>query len=204
MTKRLIFAALLLAVAVGLYFVTRPTSRNPPTSAVSEPGVLPLHESVANSGTPSDSREQAATPSQAKVGPASSDFERSEAPTPQPKMVERSTDTAARSPASPRVEEITGPDEELENVQFMVRGYRDVLGENPFGNNAEIVRALMGENARQVKMPLPVGSHLNENGELVDRWGTPYFFHQMSATQMEIRSAGLDQQMWTSDDLVTR
>jgi hypothetical protein len=35
---------------------------------------------------------------------------------------------------------------------------------------------------------------------MCDRWGTPYFFHQVSKTEMEIRSAGPDRRMWTGDD----
>ena len=45
---------------------------------------------------------------------------------------------------------------------------------------------------------------VNEKGELVDPWGTPYFFHQLSAMEMEIRSAGPDRIMWTEDDLVIK
>jgi len=38
---------------------------------------------------------------------------------------------------------------------------------------------------------------------LVDAWGTPFFFHQLSGHEMEIHSAGPDKIMWTADDLVT-
>ncbi len=43
---------------------------------------------------------------------------------------------------------------------------------------------------------------VNDNGELVDRWGTPYFFHQISGADTEIRSAGPDKIMYTADDIV--
>ena len=45
---------------------------------------------------------------------------------------------------------------------------------------------------------------INPNGELVDSWGTPFFFHQLSSMDLEIRSAGPDRIMWTTDDLVTK
>ena len=48
------------------------------------------------------------------------------------------------------------------------------------------------------------GLRVNENGEMVDAYGTPLFFHQLSGKEMEIRSAGEDRKMWTFDDLVTR
>jgi hypothetical protein len=47
------------------------------------------------------------------------------------------------------------------------------------------------------------GMRMNENGELVDPWGAPCFFHQISGSDMEIRSADADGKMWTADDLVT-
>lgn len=90
---------------------------------------------------------------------------------------------------------------DLEDVQLALRDFRTGLGENPVGSNAEITRALLGDNLKQIKIPVPNGSQINAQGELCDRFGTPYFFHQLSGTQMEIRSAGPDRQMWTADDV---
>jgi hypothetical protein len=69
------------------------------------------------------------------------------------------------------------------------------------GTNAEITSALRGDNLKQVRVELPPTSKISEAGELTDQWSTPYFFHQLSARQMEIRSAGPDRKMWTEDDL---
>ena len=69
--------------------------------------------------------------------------------------------------------------------------------------NAEIAAALNGGNRKRARL-LQEGLPMNGNGELVDRWGTPYFFHQLSKTNMEIRSAGPDLQMWTDDDTIAR
>ena len=91
--------------------------------------------------------------------------------------------------------------EALDHVHFAVRDYRSALGENPIGTNAEITAALLGDNLKQVRLDMPAGSTVNGNGELCDPWGTPYFFHQLSASKMEIRSAGPDETMWTSDDI---
>jgi hypothetical protein len=88
----------------------------------------------------------------------------------------------------------------LNDIQFALRDFRNALGENPVGTNAEITKSLMGDNLKQVKIAMPAGSQVNEGGELVDRWGTAYFFHQISGTEMEIRSAGPDRKMWTADD----
>lgn len=86
----------------------------------------------------------------------------------------------------------------------MLRDYRSLTGENPVGTNAEVMRALMGDNPRQATLGPPEGQTLNAQGELVDRWGVPLFFHQLSKTQMEIRSAGPDQVLWTEDDVVAQ
>ena len=86
----------------------------------------------------------------------------------------------------------------------MVTDYHTVNGENPVGTNAEIMAAIMGKNARQAVLGPPEGMNLNSNGELVDEWGTPYFFHQLSKDDMEIHSAGPDRIMGTSDDIVVR
>lgn len=89
----------------------------------------------------------------------------------------------------------------LDNIHFALRDYRAAMGGNPVGTNAEITSSLLGNNLKQVKVPLPDGSTVNGSGEMCDPWGTPYFFHQMSATKMEIRSAGADRQLYTPDDV---
>jgi hypothetical protein len=103
--------------------------------------------------------------------------------------------SATEIPAA--AEDIT---EDLSAVDAAIRSFQTVLGENPIGSNAEITAALLGNNLKQIKLELPAGSQLNSQGEMCDRWGTPYFFHQVSATEMEIRSAGPDRRMWTGDD----
>ena len=92
----------------------------------------------------------------------------------------------------------------LANMRRTVRQYNQMFGGNPIGTNPEITRALNGDNPRHVRFLQPDGNHVNEKGELVDPWGTPYFFHQLSASEMEIRSAGPDKVMYTGDDLVTK
>lgn len=92
----------------------------------------------------------------------------------------------------------------MDKVSLMIRDFRTLDGTNPVGTNAEIMKAVMGGNFKRAMLGPPEGQNLNANGELVDRWGTPYFFHQMSATHMEIHSAGPDRAFNTPDDIIQR
>jgi hypothetical protein len=93
----------------------------------------------------------------------------------------------------------------LENTRTAIHNYGQRFGGNPVGSNAEITRALGGENPGQVNyLNAEDGLRVNDRGELMDAWGTPFFFHQLSGTEMEIHSAGPDKILWTLDDLVTR
>jgi len=120
-------------------------------------------------------------------------------------------DTAARIVLSP-----AGPAQLLQftnfaaatvlgNMRHAVRQYGEMFGGNPVGNNAEITSQLSGDNPKHINfINTEAGMRVNENGELVDSWGTPYFFHQLSRTDTEIHSAGPDRIMWTKDDLVIK
>lgn len=70
----------------------------------------------------------------------------------------------------------------------------------PLGDNEEITRALtnrdaLGEAALPANHPAIIG------GKLVDRWGSPWFFHQESSGVIEVRSAGPDRRLFTDDDV---
>ncbi len=73
---------------------------------------------------------------------------------------------------------------------------------NPTGENVEITAALVGKNTLNVAFIAPDHPAINRSGELCDRWGTPFFFHQQSGTKMEIVSSGPDRQRGTADDAV--
>ena len=93
----------------------------------------------------------------------------------------------------------------LQNMRSAVRDYGARFGGNPFGNNREITAKLNGGNPKQIVfLKEDDGMRINQRGELIDNWGTPFFFHQISGTEMEIRSAGPDRKMWTADDLILR
>jgi len=96
------------------------------------------------------------------------------------------------------------PELVLDNVRSAIHNYGSMFNGNPVGVNSEITSQLNGHNPKQANFIRPEdGMRMNDRGELIDPWGTPYFFHQLSGTEMQIRSAGPDKIMWTADDLVT-
>ena len=73
---------------------------------------------------------------------------------------------------------------------------------NPVGENREITAALTGRNRLGLVLISPEFPAINAAGEWCDRWGTPWFFHQVSGRQMELRSAGPDREFYTADDVM--
>ena len=91
---------------------------------------------------------------------------------------------------------------DLRVVSEVFAAYRSNFHENPVGTNAEITALLTGRNRLQLALVPLDHSAINPKGELCDRWGQPFFLHQLSGAQMEIRSSGPDRVMWTDDDVV--
>ena len=107
-------------------------------------------------------------------------------------------------PATPEVSSLP-PLTVLDNARVAMKNYGSTFGENPVGTNPEITAALTGKNPKGINfITAESGLRVNEQGEMVDGYGSPLFFHQISGREMEIRSAGEDRKMWTFDDLVTR
>ncbi|MEM7384212.1 MAG: type II secretion system protein GspG [Verrucomicrobiota bacterium] len=81
------------------------------------------------------------------------------------------------------------------------RQFRRLYQTNPVGDESEILRALTGANPKQVAFIPPDSPHISLAGQLIDRWGNPFVFHAQSATEIEIRSMGPDEQPHTEDDV---
>jgi hypothetical protein len=214
MKLRALFVLLLVLVAgaVAIWFwpaesqkAVAPAPAVPPPLAASP---APITAAVT---TPSSPTPQ---PGSAPVGPTPP--VRFDSPVMPGQPVYRSNPVAAQKPAAaapaappsapplpPAMKEPDGK-EDIENVRSMFSNYVARMGEIPVGTNAEIMKAVMGGNRDRLTLGPPHGQSLNEKGELVDQWGTPYFFHQLARDSMEVRSAGPDMQMWTQDDIVTR
>jgi hypothetical protein len=71
---------------------------------------------------------------------------------------------------------------------------------NPVGENVDITAALSGDNPLGFVLIPRNHPAINAAGELCDRWGTPFRFHQVSGQVMEVRSAGPDRTFATADD----
>lgn len=128
------------------------------------------------------------------------------APSPPPRTPNPKPQTAgeARSPLADALNSpATDIHADLRLVSEIVATFRTnfLRDGNPVGSNAEITAALAGKNKLQLALIPPDHPAINQEGELCDRWGTPFFFHAESATRMEIRSAGPDKKMWSADDV---
>jgi hypothetical protein len=117
-------------------------------------------------------------------------------PKPSPAPPERSTlADALNSPA-------TNIAADLRLVALVLETFRSNFPRsgNPVGLNSEITATLTGQNQLRLTLIPPDHPAINREGELTDRWGTPFFFHAESATRMTITSAGPDKKLHTPDD----
>lgn len=73
----------------------------------------------------------------------------------------------------------------------------------PSAENVELANALLGQNKKKVAYMHSSSIRLNDHGELIDQWGTPYSFHMESMRTTTIRSAGPDCMHYTQDDIVS-
>jgi hypothetical protein len=177
-------------------YATRPE----PQIHAREPQPAKTIDTSAHTSNQSDTN---ASPIETEAAPASDETEPAE-------IVPGAPRTAAHRT---RLENVVGPEPlpgltpaaVLRNMRSAVRDYGARFGGNPIGNNREITAKLNGGNPNQIVfLKEEDGMRINQRGELIDNWGTPFFFHQISGTEMEIRSAGRDRKMWTADDLVLK
>ena len=71
----------------------------------------------------------------------------------------------------------------------------------PLSANEDWADLFRGKNAAREEFIPSQHIALNAEGKLIDRWNTPLFFHALGGGRYEIRSAGPDKKLWTSDDL---
>jgi hypothetical protein len=79
--------------------------------------------------------------------------------------------------------------EDIENLFAGLQKYKERVGNYPVGSNAQVAKALNGENNKNVIIMVGRKTELNEKGEFVDPWGTPLRIY-FSDSGVLIRSAG--------------
>lgn len=79
--------------------------------------------------------------------------------------------------------------EDVDNLFVGLQKYKERVGSFPIGGNADVAKALSGDNAKNIIILVGRKSELNEKGEYVDPWGTPLKIY-FSETSILIRSAG--------------
>src|SRR5579859_3052876 len=94
---------------------------------------------------------------------------------------------------------------DCDNLIMGIQQYREFVGTYPTGNNSQITKSLLGQTDKKVLILAVRRSDINDKGEIVDPWGTPYQFY-FSHNEVLIRSAGPNK-VWedsaipTADDL---
>jgi hypothetical protein len=78
---------------------------------------------------------------------------------------------------------------DIESLFDGLQKYKEFVGSYPVGSNAEIAKALQGQNAKKVTVLVGRKLELNGKGEYVDPWGTPLRIYFSDASVL-IRSAG--------------
>jgi hypothetical protein len=102
--------------------------------------------------------------------------------------------------SQPPQQDLTDLSRALGNFALLVKGDQPI----PLGANEEIAAALRGKNKTQMRFLPDDAPCFDAQGQLVDRWQMPLFFHAMDKDRIDIRSAGPDKTMWTADDIHRR
>jgi len=85
----------------------------------------------------------------------------------------------------------------MDNSRLLLKSAAD----RPLSANEDWADFLRGKNSARERFLPDNHIALNTKGQLVDRWGTPLFFHALGGGRFDIRSAGPDRKLWTDDDI---
>jgi hypothetical protein len=79
--------------------------------------------------------------------------------------------------------------QDIENLFTGLQKYKERMGKYPVGGNAQVAKALQGENDKNIIIVVGRKTELSEKGEYLDPWGTPLRIY-FSDEGVLIRSAG--------------
>ena len=98
------------------------------------------------------------------------------------------------------------PQQDLQDLQNLLATAFTLIkrtDSRSYATNRDLVLFLQGQNkGKEQFLPQSGIPHvINSDGQLIDRWQTPLQLHLLSEQDLELRSAGPDQKLWTADDL---
>ncbi len=94
------------------------------------------------------------------------------------------------------------PAEDLASLRDMAENYlHSGLSGRGIAFNEDLIPALTNRDALG-EAALPPDHPAIREGRLIDRWGTPWQVHPLAGDLIQLRSAGPDRRLYTSDDLV--
>ncbi len=98
----------------------------------------------------------------------------------------------------------TTPEQDLTQLAHLMNNFSLLVkssAERPMSANEDWAAAFRGLNPAHERFIPDTHVALDAQGRLVDRWGTPLFFHALGNHRFELRSAGPDKKLWTDDDI---
>lgn len=88
----------------------------------------------------------------------------------------------------------------IQRLLMSVRTLVKTLDPGRMAVNEDVVDVLLGKNNYKTIFLPQDHPAINDAGQLIDRWDTPLFFHLEAADRLDVRSAGPDKRLFTSDD----
>ena len=79
--------------------------------------------------------------------------------------------------------------EDVDNLFYALQQYKERVGSYPVGNNAEVAKALLGNNPKSLIILVGRKQNLDSKGQFIDPWGTPLRIY-FSGEGVLVRSAG--------------
>lgn len=89
---------------------------------------------------------------------------------------------------------------DADNLILGLQQYREFIGSYPTGNNITVAKALLGRTNKKVLiLAVRNKSDINDKGEILDPWRTPFRFY-FAENEVMIRSAGPNK-VWEDSDV---
>jgi hypothetical protein len=90
----------------------------------------------------------------------------------------------------------------LMRLQAEIGNYKYEFGSYPTGDGAQVLKKLFGDNPKKIEFLSPQNRSINQAGELLDPWGTPFIINFPSTNSFVISSAGPNKQNGDADDII--